>query len=176
MGDAWKHLDLGGGGLQAANLRLAALLRKRGVACGLLALFPLGLHRDYLYDRRGAWLYRGGTLLGVAALLLGLPLLAGLTLAAGAAFAMYDLVQIDDAVARVNKRLRMQVYLSQSAGAPQGFRGHYTDAHPPDDEQERTGREPGSTADVQVPSRAPSFAEQEKRLRELTAMRKKGGK
>ena len=170
MGDAWKNFDLAGGGLQSANFRLAALLRKRGVACALLAFFPLGLHRAYLHDRRGAWLYRAGTLLGVAALLAGLPLVAGLTLAAGAAFAIYDLVQIDDAVARVNKRLRMQVHLSHSAGAPQGFKGHYTDEH------ERTGHAPGPTTNVERSSRAPSFAEQEKRLRELAAMRKKGGK
>jgi len=99
----------------------------------------------------------------------GLPLAAGLTLAAGAAFAIYDLVRIDDAVARVNKRLRVKVYLSQSAGAPQGFKGHYTD------EQEPTGHAPGPTTNVERSSRAPSFAEQEKRLRELAAMRKKGG-
>ena len=170
MGDAWKNLDLGGGGLQTANLRLAALLRKRRVACALLALFPLGLHRTYLHDRRGAWIYRAATLLGVAAFFFGQPLVAGLTLAGGVAFAIYDAMHLDDAVARVNKRLRMQVYLSQSAGAPQGFKGHYTD------EQERTAREPGPTATVQPSPRAPSFAEQERRLRELAARREKGGK
>ena len=88
----------------------------------------------------------------------------------GDAFAIYDLVHIDDAVARVNKRLRMQVYLSQSAGAPEAFKGHYTD------EQKPTGHEADPTANAQPSSRASYLAEQERRLRELAAIRKKGGK
>ncbi|OGA51397.1 MAG: hypothetical protein A3G24_19270 [Betaproteobacteria bacterium RIFCSPLOWO2_12_FULL_62_13] len=140
MSDAWKELDFAGGGLQNANIRLAALLRKRRVAYALLALFPLGLHRDYLHDRRGAWLYRGGTLLGVAALLSGQTSLAGLVLAAGAAFAIYDLVRTDD----------------RQPGT-----------------QEDSGHEPLPSADTRTGRRASSFAEQEKRLRELAATRRK---
>ncbi len=127
MSDAWKDLDLAGGGLQSANIRLAALLRKRTVAYALLALFPLGLHRAYLQDRRGAWLYRAGTLIGVVALISGQTLLAGLILATGTAVVIYDLTQIDGEVTRLNKQLRTQVYLSQTDGAPRGFKGHYTD-------------------------------------------------
>jgi hypothetical protein len=164
MSDAWKELDLAGGGLQRANIRLAALLRKRSVARALLVLFPLGLHRSYLHDRRGAWLYRSVTLLGVVALLLGQGWLAGLALAAGAAFAVRDLVRMEDAVARVNKKLRMDVYLSQAPGAPPGFRGRYTDG-PQAERDEFRGGEPGEAREARTGERAPSFAEQEKRLR-----------
>ncbi|MBI4194039.1 MAG: TM2 domain-containing protein [Betaproteobacteria bacterium] len=157
MTGAWKKIDLAGGGLQSANVRLAALLRKRRIAYALLALFPLGLHRAYLHDRRGAWMYRAGTLLGIGALLYGETLLAGFVLAAASAFAIYDLLRLEDGIARVNKQLRMDVYLHQTAGAPPGFRGHYTDG------------EPSGARD----SRPPSFSEQEKRLRELAATRGK---
>lgn len=54
MGDAWKNLDLAGGGLQSANLRLAALLRKRSVACALLALFPRRAGKAVARTRRNA--------------------------------------------------------------------------------------------------------------------------
>lgn len=127
MSKAWTKLDLKGGGLQSANLRLAALLRKRGRAYALLALFPLGMHRAYLRDRRGAWLYRVGSVLCIALYVLGQPT-AGLgLLAVLAGGAVYDLFRIDSAVARINKQLRMQVYLGQTPGAPRGFKGHYTD-------------------------------------------------
>lgn len=96
-------------------------------------------------------------------------------LAAGAVFAIYDLVQIDNAVARVNKRLRILVYLSQTAGAPQGFKGHYTDDHPQAEEQEQPSHDPGPTANASLGSRAASFSEQEQRLRELSKLRPKNG-
>jgi len=127
MGKAWTKLDLEGGGLQSANLRLAALLRKRVTAYALLALFPLGLHRDYLLDRRGAWLFRAGTLLCIAAWLLHQPAIGGVLLAAQTAGALYDLFRIEDLVARLNKQLRMQVYLGQTPGVPPGFKGRYSD-------------------------------------------------
>jgi hypothetical protein len=174
MSDTWRKIDLAGGGLQSANVRLARLLRKRGVARALFALFPLGLHRDYLHDRRGAWLYRAATLIGVVALLSGHSWIAGLVLTAGAAFAIYDFARLEDAVARVNKKLRMQVYLSQTAGAPAGFGGHYTDEPQPE-----TLAQPPAGPDVAPETRAEertaSFAEQERRLRELAA-RRTGGK
>ena len=44
-------MDLAGGGLQSANLRLARLLKRRRIAYALLILFPLGAHRLYLEDR-----------------------------------------------------------------------------------------------------------------------------
>ena len=180
MSKAWTQLDLEGGGLQSANLRLAALLRKRGTAYALLALFPLGLHRGYLQDRRGAWLYRAGSLLCVAAYALDRPAIAGVLLAALAAGALYDLFRIEALVARVNKQLRMQVYLGQTKGAPPGFKGHYSDDALDEylrlKDQEHAGGEPQSAPTRHQPSRVPSFAEQEKLLRELAAARDRNGK
>lgn len=175
MSDAWKEIDLEGGGLQGANVRLARLLRRRGVARALFALFPLGLHRDYLHDRLGAWLYRAATLLGVIALLAGQSWLGGLVLAVGTAFAIYDFVRLEDAIAHVNKKVRMQVYLSQTAGAPSGFKGHYADEPPPGSpEQSAAGSDPAG--ETRAEQRIASFAEQERRLRELAAARKTGGR
>jgi len=178
MSKAWTKLDLEGGGLQSANLRLAALLRKRGTAYALLALFPLGLHRGYLHDRRGAWLFRAGSLLCVAAYLLDRPAIGGVLLAALAAGALYDLFRTEDLVARLNKQLRMQVYLGQTPGVPPGFKGHYSDDAL--DEylkiKDQEHGEPQSAPTLSRPSRVPSFAEQEKLLRELAATRDRNGK
>lgn len=180
MSEAWKHLNLEGGGLQSANLRLAALLRKRRTAFALIALFPLGLHRDYLHDRRGAWLYRSTALLGAGCYLGGQPLLSLALFAVLAACAIYEVFRIDDAVAQINKRLRMQVYLRQSPGTPRGFKGHYTDdgadGLPPSPEKEN-GASPGQAPTIHPREpRAASFAEQEKLLRDMAEMRRKTGK
>lgn len=162
MNKRWKELDLGGGGLQSANLRLATLLRKRRSAWLLLLLFPLGAHRDYLGDPRGAWLYRAGTALAVAACLLGEVLIGAGLLAALIAGAIYDMSRLEWMIARINKRLRMQVYLRQAPGAPQGFSGRFPDE--PQDPEPRDSR-----------TRVPSFAEQERLLRELTRTQPKKG-
>ncbi|MFN7085792.1 MAG: hypothetical protein ACK4N4_04085 [Burkholderiales bacterium] len=127
MGKTWTKSDLGGGGLQSANLKLAALLKKHRTAYALLALFPLGAHRGYLRDRRGAWLYRAVSLLCLAAYLLGESAVSLALFAALAGGAVYDLFHVDRWVTRLNKQLRMQVYLGQTAGAPPGFEGHHRD-------------------------------------------------
>lgn len=183
MSEAWKQLDLEGGGLQSANLRLAALLRKRGTAFALLALFPLGLHRDYLHDRRGAWIYRSATLLSGAIWLAGHPLPGLMVMALAAVCAACEAFRMEDAVARVNKQLRMRVYLGQSAGTPPGFKGHYTDSNDstPEDAQpvraQRDGAdEAQSTATHGDNPRVQSFAQQEKMLREMAETRRKSGK
>ncbi len=180
MGKTWTKLDLEGGGLQSANLRLAIMLKKHGTAYALLALFPLGLHRDYLQDRRGAWLYRGASGLGIAAYLLGQPVLSLVLLAALAAGAIYDLLQIDGNITRINKVLRMQVYLGQSAGAPAGFKGNYTDSPREEDlkikDQEHTARVDESVATGSRAPRVLSFNEQEKLLRELAQLRQRNDK
>jgi hypothetical protein len=177
MSEAWKQFDLEGGGLQSANLRLAALLRKRRTAFTLLALFPLGLHRDYLRDRRGAWLYRSAALLGAGAYLAGQPLISLTLIAMLAACAAYEAFRIDDTVAQINKKLRMQIYLSQAPGTPRGFKGHYTDDGPDGFAQSR--ERAASTRATQAPTirprdaRVASFTEQEKLLRELAEIREK---
>lgn len=184
MSKAWKQLDLEGGGLQSANLRLAALLRKRGTAYALLALFPLGLHRDYLHDRRGAWIYRGATLLSAGVWLAGHPLPGLAVMAVAAVCAACEAFRMENAVARVNKHLRMQVYLGQSAGTPPGFKGHYTDdgnGNTPEDalsarERRDSTDEAQSTATHGDNPRARSFAQQEKMLRQIAEIRRKSGK
>lgn len=180
MGKAWTKLDLEGGGLQSANLRLAALLRKRGTAYALLALFPLGMHRGYLQDQRGAWLYRAGSLLCIAAWLLNQPAISGVIFAILAAAALHDLFRIEDLVARLNKQLRMHIYINQTEGAPPGFKGHYRDDALDEylqiKDQENSGGEPQAAPTGGRRSRVPSFAEQEKLLRELAATRRRNGK
>jgi hypothetical protein len=59
LSDAWKTLDLDGGGLQQANLTRAQRPKRRRRADLLLAA-ALGLHRTYLETPRGAWLRRAG--------------------------------------------------------------------------------------------------------------------
>lgn len=183
MSEAWKQLDLEGGGLQSANLRLAALLRKRGTAFALLALFPLGLHRDYLHDRRGAWIYRGATLLSGGVWLAGHPLSGLVVMAIAAVCAVCDAFRMENAVARVNKQLRMRVYLGQTAGTPRGFKGRYTDSNDsapgdaPPARERRDGADGAQSAATHGDNpRVRSFAQQEKMLREMAEMRRKSGK
>lgn len=148
----WQRIDLAGGGVQSANLALARRLKRRGRAYALLALFPLGLHRAYLEEPRGAWGLRALALLAAAAWLAGRPLLAAVPAAAAALWALHDLRWIEGRIAAVNKRLRMEVYLAPREGPPAGWRGRYSD---------------DEAAGAAGPRRAPSFAEQEALLREL---------
>lgn len=148
MSDTWRGLDLGGGGLQAANIRLAQALKRRSRAYGLLAAFPLGLHRAYLDDRRGAWAYRLSTLGAALAALADWRAAAAIALVVVGA-AVYDIAWIDRRVVALNKAIRKQVYLSQGEGPPPGYRGREGD-------EDAAGQ------------RAPSFAEQERLLRELS--------
>lgn len=148
MSDAWRGLDLGGGGLQAANIRLAQALKRRPRAYGRLAVFPLGLHRAYLDDPRGAWAYRIASLAAALAALVDWRAAGAITaLVLGAA--AYDLYWIDRRVTALNKAIRKQVYLSQTAGPPVGFKGR------------------ALGEDTAAAERAPSFAEQERILRAL---------
>jgi hypothetical protein len=144
---SWKRLDLGGEGLQQANLRLAAALRRTRTAYLLWLAFPLGAHRAYLREQRGAWAYRVASLAALA--LLALDWRAGAALGAVlVCAALYDLAWIRRRVPELNKALRMQAYLRPVAGAPRGFRGHFTD-------------------DGEPPARPPSFAEQERLLADI---------
>ena len=147
MSGSWKRLDLGGEGLQQANLRLAAALRRPRTAYLLWLAFPLGAHRAYLSERRGAWAYRVASLAALALLALDwrASAVVGAVLVCAA---LYDLTWIRRRVPELNKALRMQAYLRPVAGAPQGFRGRYTD-------------------DAEPPARTPSFAEQERLLAEI---------
>jgi hypothetical protein len=110
VSDAWKRLDLSGGGLQEANLRLAAALRRPRTAYLLWLAFPLGAHRAYLHDRRGAWAFRLGSAVALGLLLVDARAAAVAALAVVAA-ALYDLIRMDVRLTRLNKAIRMQVYL-----------------------------------------------------------------
>jgi len=146
---SWKRLDLGGEGLQQANLRLAATLRRPRTAYLLWLAFPLGAHRSYLRERRGAWAYRAASLAALALLALDWRASAALGAVLVCA-ALYDLTWIRRRVPELNKALRMQAYLRPVAGAPQGFRGRFTD-----------------DADEERAARPHSFAEQERLLAEI---------
>lgn len=172
MGETWKQLDLDGGGLQAANVTLARLLKRRATAYRLLAAFPLGLHRAYLDEPWGAWGYRLLTLAGIGALALGLPYVALGTLIGLLAGCAYDLAWIDARVARINKALRMRVYLGHGPGPPAGYRGRFADDAPEQRREEKEVERPGPTRSGGARSRVPSFAEQEALLRELAKRRK----
>jgi hypothetical protein len=155
VSEAWRGLDLGGGGLQTANIRLAQALKRRPRAYARLAAFPLGLHRAYLDDPRGAWLYRSASVIALAAFAIdwriALPIVCII-----AAAVVHDAFWIERRIVALNKAIRVAVYLSRSPGAPRDFKGHYTDEQPP----------------AHAP-RVPSFAEQEQLLRELAKGRKR---
>ena len=154
MSEAWKRLDLGGEGLQQANLRLAAALRRPRTAYLLWLAFPLGAHRAYLRERRGAWAYRLASLAALALLVFDwrAAAIAGASIVVAA---LYDLHWIGGRVTALNKQLRIDAYLRPVAGAPPGFRGRFTD-------------------DGEQPSRPPSFAEQESLLAEIERRKTKG--
>jgi hypothetical protein len=161
MAPSWKQRDLGGGGLQSANVRLARLLKRRRAAYALLLIFPLGAHRFYLEDRRGAVLYCLGFVAVILSLLAGAVPVAGTLGAVLIGAALLDIRWIEKAVVRINKRLRIEVYMSQTPGAPAGYRGRFAD--------DATGG-----GDAAPEARASSFAEQERRLRESAAERERG--
>jgi hypothetical protein len=154
MSDAWKRIDLGGAGLQQANLRLAQALRRRRTAYLLWLAFPLGAHRAYLREPVGSWAYRGLSAAALALLALD-PRLSAAPGALLAGFALFDLIWIERRVVALNKRLRMQAYLRPAPGAPPGFRGRFGDGEHPSPRP-----------------RAPSFAEQERLLAELERRRR----
>jgi hypothetical protein len=148
LSEAWKQIDLHGAGLQRANLELSRRLKRRRRAWALLAAAPLGLHRAYLEDRRGAWLWRSLAAAAVIAALWDIRVAAGLGVAMLAA-AGYDAWWIDRRVTALNKRIRRDVFLAGDPPPP-GYAGRVAAA--PD-------------------GRAPSFAEQEQLLRELARRR-----
>jgi hypothetical protein len=161
MSEGWKRLDLEGGGVQAANLKLARLLKRRRRAYALLLAAPLGLHRAYLEEPRGAWVFRGLGLAALAGFAAGIPYAGWAALSLLAGLAAHDLVWIEGRVAKLNKALRMKVYLGQTPGAPAGFRGRF--AH-----EEVSGAPLGDTDLPLAPDgRVRSFAEQEALLRAL---------
>jgi hypothetical protein len=125
LSEAWKRLDLGGAGLQRANLALAGRLKRRGRAWALLAGAPLGLHRAYLDDRAGAWLWRAATAAAAAAAVWDLRV-GGAIAAAMVLWAALDAWWIDRRVTALNKRIRREVFLAGEAPPP-GYAGRVID-------------------------------------------------
>jgi len=152
MNTKWRELDLGGEGLQAANLRLARLLRRRATAWGLLLLFPTGAHCWYLREPLAGSAYLVLTVLAGAIWLAAGPAYAWSGLAVMALLLVRDALTLENRIVACNKKLRTAIYLSQGAAAPPGFRGRHT-----------------ALDDAARVRRMPTFAEQEALLREITA-------
>lgn len=127
MTPKWRELDLGGGGLQATNLRLARTLRRRSTAWALLALFPAGAHRWYLREPAAALAYPLLTLAAAAGWFGGLQWLAPAALLALGGLLVHDVVSLENRIAALNRRLRMEAWLSPGPGAPADFRGRPED-------------------------------------------------
>jgi hypothetical protein len=187
MDKAWQKLNLEGGGLQAMNAALARQMRSRSFAYLAWLGFPLGLHRIYLMDRRGAIGFMLLTLVSAAAWL-WLPAPAWmLSTGALAAWALFDLYWIDGRVVAINKKIRMQLFLRKGQRPPKEYRGRYTDdngkaievdlaAYTRTKESERAGHV-RATPDAKghedaTRKRMPSFNEQEAMLRELSRRKK----
>ncbi len=179
MKDRWRQLDLQGGGLQAANQTYVARMKRRRVAYGLWLLFPLGLHRAYLEDRRGNLAYVAATVTALGAWLAGVrPVWEG-AIVLSLIFALHDLWWIDRRVTELNKALRMAVSLGTGAAPPPGFRGREVDpeatleAYRRAKEAERPAeREVGRTPSLGG-QHVPSFMEQERLLRELAKAKRR---
>lgn len=181
MSQAWKKLNLDGGGLQSMNARLTQQMKRPRIAYPLCALFPLGLHRFYLQEPVGGWAYVVLTLVAVT-LAIGLdPLWALAPLALQLALLVHDLFWIDRRVVAYNKALRTQLFLRPGMSPSKDYRGRYTDDADLDDylrekESERAGHQPldtGSGERSDAPARhIPSFSEQEAMLRELSRSRR----
>jgi len=173
MARAWEKLDLEGSGLQSANRRLVRRLKRRITAYFLWVLFPVGGHRIYLEDVPRALIYTG---LSAATVVLYWAFAHWFALAPAViavAWALCDLVWIDRRITRLNKHIRMGEYLRPGSTPPPGFRGRYTDdldlaEYTRGKERERGGHPAAAAAATAAGKRAPSFAEQERMLRELT--------
>ena len=173
MAKAWKKWDLGGGGLQSANLALMRRRKRRVFAYLLWPLFPTGAHAWYL-----AAPARGGAFLasGIVALLsfaTGHALIGALVIAAAFLYAVHDLFWIDRRIIELDKLLRLAISLRPGTGAPPTFRGRYADndldAYLDVKASERAGHPASPTAPEPPTSgtrRPPSFAEQEAALRQ----------
>ncbi|MGA7799977.1 MAG: TM2 domain-containing protein [Gammaproteobacteria bacterium] len=185
MSDTWKKFDLEGAGLQSLNLHLARTLRKPRVAYLLWLLFPVGAHRAYLHERWGNLAY---VVLTALTLSLGIALESAYWLIPAVAegvFALFDLLWIDRRVVAINKQLRMSLYLGTKATPPSGYRGRYTDEEPESllqeyvrtKEREKGGHQAagGGRRDTEsgTGKRIPSFADQERMLRELAKARRR---
>lgn len=170
----WQAIDLEGGGLQSLNSELARRQRRPTRAYTLWLLFPLGLHRFYLDSPRGALGQLALTLIALFSGLLVHP--AGFAaLALVALWGVVDLFWIPRRLPEVNKQERIDLFMSAGAAPPPGYRGRYPDEADPEallsdyaatKERERAGHQPANQG-PEPGGRFPSFAEQERLLKEM---------
>lgn len=182
MSKAWKKLDLGGEGLQTANLRYNQAMRRPVRAYSLMAAFPLGLHRWYLQEPVGAIFYPLLSMLTIGLWFAFSNIVIAASLIPLAGLLGFDLFWVERRCIKLNKNLRMQQFMRPGKTPPPGYRGRYPDDDSLDayvqlKEQERAGHQPvdpdqpaQSTSDSE-PS-PPSFNEQEAMLRELARTNK----
>ncbi|MFP4559894.1 MAG: hypothetical protein ACLFRB_05035 [Thiohalorhabdus sp.] len=125
MSKQWEAMDLKGGGLQQVQMAYKSVARTKPGAYLRWILFPLGVHRFYLLDRRGGLAYLGASLAAlVVHVAAGFPWLWLVPSVA----ALVDLFLIPGRLVRINKELRLQTMMSGARpGAPRGFKGHYTE-------------------------------------------------
>ena len=177
MTQAWKNLDLEGGGVQTVNLHYVRLHKKTALAYLFCFGFFLGAHRFYLKSPGIGLIYLISSLVIAAGwwfldwsiylLVLELPALG------------LDLFRIPERVTRINKELRLSLYQQANAAPPAGFAGRIMEQ---DDllgeytalkEDERAGVD---GFDSPAPGkRIPSFAEQEAMLQTLQSKRRDKG-
>lgn len=181
MSEAWKQLNLEGGGLQSMNARLTQQMRRHRVAYPLCLLFPLGLHRYYLHEPIGGSVFLALSLLAIALALGPGPTWALWPLGLQLALLTYDLFWIDRRIVAYNKALRKRHFLRPGTTPPAHYKGRYTDDTDLDDylrekESERAGHQPIETGDDNpddsTTRHTPSFSEQEAMLRELARARR----
>ncbi len=182
MREAWRELDLQGGGLQTVNLLMTRHQRRRGRAYLAWLGFPLGLHRFYL-QMPLAWLYPLLSLTALVAWWQAGPLGGGLIALGLTGFAGYDLFTLERRVTEFNKRLRMALYLRQDAAPPPGYRGRYVDddsetilsGYLQQKEGEKAGHQEGAGQQGTTPAgqKVFSFAEQEALLKEMNRRKRK---
>lgn len=178
MSEAWKKLDLEGGGLQSVNATMTRLMRHRKTAYLLWLLFWLGAHRFYLRSSGLGLAFIVATATTIALYFFAPKVAIGL-LALTCAFALYDLYWIDRRVADLNKALRIQLYLRADQAPPSNYRGRYTDEHVDiladyveAKNQERPADRRVSGDHAGSNKKYSSFSEQEKLLRELAKSKK----
>lgn len=181
MKKAWKALNLDGDGVQSLNARYTRLMRRRPIAYLFLVLFPLGGHRWYLHEYRGAAAFLGLTCATVVSALWINHLIAVILGSLCLFFAIYDLFWIDRRVTIENKKIRMREFLQPGRQPPSNYKGRYPDYGLDDylkeKEKEKAGHQKITPTHTK-PSPAdksphyPSLNEQERMLKALTEQKK----
>lgn len=180
MSNAWKNIDLEGGGLQSVNLAMAKAQRNKKRAYLLWLLFPLGAHRLYLHSSKGAAVFWLLSLFLIISILVFGQQFVTLIAASMLFFAFYDLYWIDQQTTKLNKALRMHLYLNsdKSAAPPKDYRGRYTEDsedilndYAAEKDQAKVSQRTEQNNAPKSGKKVLSFAEQEALLKEMSKSR-----